>query len=555
MKFWFLLIFEKHIARVSIGIILTWLTMASGVALLMLSGWFITATTLTGIGITAGLIMTFDMYVPGSGIRFFALSRTISRYVERIYNHDTILRLIALFRVTLFGQLVSMPLSNLRLNSDSEWLGRLTADIDALDSILIRYIIPPIATLLLIITISLFLSTVWVEFALYAALFMLLTLSMTIQYTIRSTSSSGQRVNTLLNQLRVQVIDHLNGVIELQSFNVMERHQVNIDDTITQLTLAQSKLDTKTAQLQTWLEWLLQLNLFIVVICTLNAFESKIISGPEAVMIVMLFLGTNEIFQSLITQFSTWGKTHFAAHRLSTLQDPTTAIPNIHKEIDNVTSIDVKIIDQQNINDINISLSLKRGQCINVIGQSGSGKSSLADLLAGVVPINEKSRYIINGSSSLEKDTHISWYQKIGYLEQSNTILAGSLGYNLTIGISEVEEERVWKVLNQLELDQWANGLPEGLNTWLGESGYRLSGGQARRICLARILLRNPQMIVLDEPFNGLDDNMAARIWRQITPWLSSKIVVLLTHEKAEYIDIDNSEILSLTTNIDNDIN
>lgn len=70
MKFWFLLIFEKHIARVSIGIILTWLTMASGVALLMLSGWFITATTLTGIGITAGLIMTFDMYVPGSGIRF-----------------------------------------------------------------------------------------------------------------------------------------------------------------------------------------------------------------------------------------------------------------------------------------------------------------------------------------------------------------------------------------------------------------------------------------------------------------------------------------------------
>lgn len=118
-----------------------------------------------------------------------------------------------------------------------------------------------------------------------------------------------------------------------------------------------------------------------------------------------------------------------------------------------------------------------------------------------------------------------------------------------------MDEERVWEVLKQLELAQWANDLPEGLNAWLGESGYRLSGGQARRICLARILLRNPQMIILDEPFNGLDDNMAARIWRQISPSLSSKIVILLTHEKAEYIDVDNSEILSLTTNIDNDIN
>lgn len=68
--------------------------------------------------------------------------------------------------------------------------------------------------------------------------------------------------------------------------------------------------------------------------------------------------------------------------------------------------------------------------------------------------------------------------KKIGYLEQSNTILAVSLCYNLTVGITEVDEERVWEVLKQLELAKWANGLPEGFNTWLGESGNQLSGGQ-----------------------------------------------------------------------------
>ena len=172
MRYWFALIFKNNLKRISVGILLTLITMISGLALLMLSGWFITATALAGMSIATGLVITFDMYVPGSGIRFFALSRTISRYIERIYNHDTILRLISLFRVTLFSRLSKMSLQQLRASSDSEWLSRLTADIDALDSILVRYILPPIAALLLIIGLTVFISFFWFEFALYSGLFM-----------------------------------------------------------------------------------------------------------------------------------------------------------------------------------------------------------------------------------------------------------------------------------------------------------------------------------------------------------------------------------------------
>jgi ATP-binding cassette subfamily C protein CydC len=124
----------------------------------------------------------------------------------------------------------------------------------------------------------------------------------------------------------------------------------------------------------------------------------------------------------------------------------------------------------------------------------------------------------------------------LGYLEQSNSLLAGTLAYNLMVGLPDLPESQLWSVLKLVELEQWARALPKGLNTWLGEAGGSVSGGQARRICLARLLLRAPDFVVLDEPFNGVDAQMAARIWQNISPWIASKMVILLMHEQAAYI-------------------
>jgi ATP-binding cassette subfamily C protein CydC len=183
---------------------------------------------------------------------------------------------------------------------------------------------------------------------------------------------------------------------------------------------------------------------------------------------------------------------------------------------------------------------------LNIIGQSGSGKSSFADLLAGVTALNSKSEILINDRLHISDIAKNSWHQKVTYLEQANTIFAGTLGYNLVMGLSTVDEQYVWSVLKQLELAQWVNSLPQGLNTWLGETGGKVSGGQARRICLARLLLRDPQLIILDEPFNGIDANMANRIWKNISPWLSTRMVILLTHQPAEYLAKNKALYLTL---------
>ena len=136
------------------------LTVAAGIGLLALSGWFITTTAIAGTLLAAGVSTSVDIYRPGGGIRFFAVARTASRYVERLYNHDTVLRLLADLRAALFAVLTRLDGRSLGRLRASEWLNRLTADVDTLDSLYLRLLAPPLVALLAIAGVGLLLGSV-----------------------------------------------------------------------------------------------------------------------------------------------------------------------------------------------------------------------------------------------------------------------------------------------------------------------------------------------------------------------------------------------------------
>ncbi len=116
--------------------------LVAALGLLALSGWFITATALTGLVLASGGAAMLDVYVPGGGIRAFALTRTVARYLERLYNHDTVLRLLADLRGHMFAVLADLDAARLSRRRASDWLNRLTADIDTLDSLFLRLLAP-----------------------------------------------------------------------------------------------------------------------------------------------------------------------------------------------------------------------------------------------------------------------------------------------------------------------------------------------------------------------------------------------------------------------------
>jgi ATP-binding cassette subfamily C protein CydC len=279
--------------------------------------------------------------------------------------------------------------------------------------------------------------------------------------------------------------------------------------------------------------------LIVLVIVGLYAVESSGISGPTAVMLAMLFIGVSEILQSIPSQFSTWGKTDFSANRLKELVKQPHA-ETVPQKID-IEAIAVKLSHHPKIpisHEKDLLFFMAAQQLHLIYGRSGTGKSTLANLLVGtgLSKDEEKTSITVNAGISLSDIASSDWHSSLGYLDQSNAILAGTLGYNLALGLKIISEDAVWHALKMVELDEWANSLTQGLNTWLGETGGKISGGQARRICLCRILLRDPKLVILDEPFNGIDTTMACRIWQNIAPWLDPRMVVLLTHEKPIFL-------------------
>lgn len=520
------------------GVLLAFVTAFSGVSLLMLSGWFITATALAGISIAAGLIIVFDMYMPGSGIRFFALSRTLGRYAERLYNHDTILRLIAVFRLTLFKQLCALSVDELRKTSDSEWLSRLTADLDALDSLFLRYTITPIVLVLIIICATVFTYFVWPEYALVIGVY-LLTCGVSITLiTIKRTKALASQNASLLNTMRANIIEHLQGRFELQARMLMRQHERHVIASLTSLETVQTAINNRVANTQLVLDLFLMVGLCSLVITALMGVNSGQIDGPIAVMAVLMFVAISELLQVLPGHYKQWGSTSYSANRLS--PKPRDKVKNSHASIalDENDALRVVIDQHPNIiasHERPLSFSVTGTQTLVISGQSGAGKSTVANIIAGVNNVSPHcnsnvSIVVHRDNQSCKIPSHFSW-DKLGFLTQSNSILAGTLAYNLRLGIENVTDAQLWQVLRMVNLDQWAQSLKEGLYSWLGETGSQVSGGQSRRITLARLLLRSPDLVILDEPFNGLDKEMAERIWRNMSNWLANRKVVLLSHE------------------------
>ncbi|MCH8537578.1 MAG: hypothetical protein LAT66_07370, partial [Alkalimonas sp.] len=225
IRFWCQQLVLKQPQRIVLGALLAWLTAIFGLALLGLSGWFITATAMVGASMALGVMLMLDIYVPGGGIRFFALGRTVARYLERVYNHDSVLRQLATLRQQLFQGLALLPVEQLQQQINADWLSRLTADLDQLDSLVLRLVLPPLVALVSLLLLSVFIGFFSVSAGL---VFLLVTLSavvLILAMMLRGHYPLSQQLAALQNEARSAVISHLQGLPELRSRQLQSWHQ------------------------------------------------------------------------------------------------------------------------------------------------------------------------------------------------------------------------------------------------------------------------------------------------------------------------------------------
>ncbi|MDR5858557.1 thiol reductant ABC exporter subunit CydC [Halomonas eurihalina] len=522
--------------RLLAGAALMLLALAAALGLLALSGWFITATALAGLVLAAGGAITLDVYVPGGGIRAFALTRTVARYVERLYNHDTVLRLLADLRGHMFAVLVDLDNASLSRRRASDWLNRLTADIDTLDSLFLRLLAPALVALLAILGLSALL-TVWAPSA-GLAVGLVLGLAwcwLTIGQARWGLAASRRRVAEL-ERLRGRVIEHLSGMAELESHGALAEQRRRLDAIEARLRVDQSclgrlaALGSALAGMAVGLAWLLALWLGA------QLWAAEALSGPLMVMMPLAVLAMSEALMALPMAFTQFGATQAAAERLNALEaarHPVSVSPAGPLPSQGALSVSLERVGLRYPGALtavldDFSLQLAAGERLVLCGPSGIGKSSVAALIAGqIVPDSGR---VCLGGIEIEHFEAQALRRRLALLTQNSELFDDSLAANLRLGDPEASDERLWDLLDEVELGQWAGGLPHGLATRVGEGGRRLSGGQARRLVLARLMLRDPGLVILDEPFTGLDATTAQRLAERLDAWLAGRTVIYLSH-------------------------
>lgn len=518
LKPWLQLILRRR-GRLFVGAALLFATLISGMALLALSGWFLTETALVGLLFAAGIQAYINLYVPGSGIRFFAVSRTVSRYLERVYNHNTVLSLLTDIRVALFNRLAQAGHRQRGGKTGAQWLSRLTADVDALDTLYLRLIAP--TALAAVVTLVLVLLT-WLLFSAQIALILLAILALAFGLSswrvYRSTRILSGQLNGRQENLRGKVIEHLEGFAELTAAGRTGKHSGRLMRHALNLSRDQAVVDGQVGWHLAATQLLINLAAVTSLWLGFDLFRQGELSGPVLVLLPIALLGLGEVYGMLPEAFGKFGATLSAARRLNEDVAPAQAPPVVGPSVpDGIALIASDItVGYPGYAPVltHFSMTVKAGDRIGIVGVSGSGKSSLADTFARLV------RPVAGTISALP----------CAYLTQATVVFEDSVKANLLVGNPAASDADLWRVLELVDLAARFTREKDGLDTWLGSSGNRLSGGEARRLVLARVLLSQAPLLILDEPFTGVDSDTRERITPQIDHWLKGKAVISMGH-------------------------
>ena len=174
-------------------------------------------------------------------------------------------------------------------------------------------------------------------------------------------------------------------------------------------------------------------------------------------------------------------------------------------------------------------MEVKRGQSVGIMGPSGAGKSTIVDILLGLLHA-QKGSITWDGQNIF--DDYEAWLSQIGYIPQSIYLVDESIRDNIAFGIDadEIDEKRIWEVLEEAQLKEFIEGLPEGLDTTIGDRGVRISGGQRQRIGIARALYHDPEILVFDEATSALDNDTEKAVMDAVNSFHGKKTMVIIAH-------------------------
>ena len=515
------------------GVLLILLSLIAGVALLALSGWFITASALAGLGLIIGL----DIFTPGAGIRLAAVGRTVSRYLERLVTHEATFRLLSDLRGEVFARLLRLDEFQHRGLRRGDTLNRLTADVDTLDHLFLGVLGPTIAALLLTLSAALLLG-LFIDPWLGLAGGLLLAINPTLtELSRRRGRQASHMLVAAVPDLRRDATISLEGLADLTAFDRIGQRQQQWDAQSSRLIALQERI----ARLDATSQGLVTMSGFIAVwlalVIGIHLFESDLISGPVLGLVVFAMLGLGEAWQALPAAWRKLEQSRGAHARVVelTATEPLLAVPaKPRTPVSNALGIDhlhFRYGPERPWIFRDFSLQIASGERVGLIGPSGGGKTTLALLIQRQLdPVKGR---VLLGEDDLRDLDPAAYRRHVGVLSQQPMLFRDTIAENLRIARPDADDVQLGQALATAGLAEFMDGLDDGLETWLDEAGGNVSGGEARRLALARLVLTDCPIVILDEPTTGLDHATAKALSQTLDDWLSDRTTIMITHDPA----------------------
>lgn len=498
-------------------------TLFSAIALLAVSGWFITAAALAGLA-TAGYAL--DIFLPAAVIRLLALTRTVGRYTERLASHNAALGLLRDLRSQLFSRIAQRRRLPLRTAGA---MHRLVADIDLLDQFPLRVLLPWAWASLLLLMLWGGLALLEQRLLLVAMPGLLLAwLSPWLGYwrggrlAREEVAHAEGRREFLLDSLQL-----LTPLLIWQRWHERGAAFLQRDRAHLARQERQQQLSSRIALLQ---QWALASSLLAVLWQGAPLLAEGAVSVPLLLAALLTLLGLYEALLPLAGSFIALGLSQAARDRLNALtgeelRKDSPGVPPLAPWTLQLCAVSARWPGALNGPD-DINLQLMQGETLLIQGASGAGKSTLLQLLAGEA-LASRGDCLLNGQPLGVWDLR----EVIGYLPQDIDIFNLPLAANLRLGNPNASDQQLWQVLTDVALDDWVRAHPQQLQLMPGEQGSAVSGGQARRIALARLLLAQRPILLLDEPFAGLDVMTRERVMTALVRRQRQGLLVIASHQ------------------------
>ena len=517
-----LALWRGHAGWLLAGLTLSLLTVAAGVGLATAAGGLaLRPVTGNSVAVWAALL-----FLPGV-VRGLGIARVVLRYSERMLTHAATFRVLTALRVWLFRGLAMRSAGGLGFMRSGDALGRLVGDVEALDGLYLRIVVPGVAAVLLLPVLVGVLALGNAGTALLVGGLFLLSALVLPWLAARSTLDAGGQLAMASAGLRSAALDALDGSREIRAYGAEGRMLAMVQARESTLFQAQRQVGRRASWAQAAAFVCGQIALLAVLLMP-GVAPGLMVAG------LFLTLAAFEVVGGMPRAGVLAGYAAGSAARITeAATDPGDTNPRDPAPLPSGTSLRFEGVgfrwrpDRPAVLD-GLTLDIPAGSRVAILGPSGSGKSTLAAMALKVV--TPQTGRVLFGGVDLACLRASDVRSRIAWLSQDTHLFSDTIRANLALARDNATDAELWAALDRAGIADVVRGFPEGLDSWIGEGGLQVSGGQGRRLALARALLSQAPVLILDEPATGLDAATERAFLVTLNDVAAGRTVVLIVH-------------------------